>query len=377
MQGLLRPSTTISVAVSALFAVVPVVPVARGHAPPIPTGVELVAGSDSSITISWNASPGATKYNLFRGTRSGGESRTPIASTTKLTYKDPHLSSTPVYFYQLTAVNAAGESPRTPEDASKTPPPVSEGGNVAGRPQANSLVFYCKDARLAGFDWFERLNAWFPVVVHSPGSLSPSQLVVDMAYSSRGTITFKDVLENTAGLYTIDWRYAFASGLFPGVTNRQMGLAVDGHVITRTERFPVTGDFNYYQHSFLQAHLNAGVNSITLFAVSDHGVARLDQMTVTPATASVPAAPTHLTAKPGNATVSLSWSTSSSGRPIAYEIYRGTMSDGEAVTPIGSTAGTSFTDKGLHNGTRYYYMVAAINAQGTSPDTAEVAVVPV
>jgi hypothetical protein len=199
-----------------------------------------------------------------------------------------------------------------------------------------------------------------------------------MAYSSRGKMSFNNVRVTAAGLYTIDWRYAFGTGLFPGVTDRQMGLSVNGRVITSTERFPITGDFNYYQHSYLQAKLNAGVNSITLFAVSDHGVARVDQMTVTPATASVPSAPTNLTATPGNTTVLLSWKGSASGNPVSYEIYRGTLTDGEAVTPISNTTGstTSFTDKGLQNGTTYYYVVAAVNPQGISPDSNEVSVSP-
>ncbi len=79
--------------------------------PPPPSDVELHAGADSSITIEWAASPGATSYRIYRGTTAGGEGNTPIATTTTATtYKDANLSSTPVYFYQITAVNAGGES---------------------------------------------------------------------------------------------------------------------------------------------------------------------------------------------------------------------------------------------------------------------------
>jgi hypothetical protein len=181
-----------------------------------------------------------------------------------------------------------------------------------------------------------------------------------------------------AGLYTVDWRYAFASGLFPGVTNREMGLRVNGKVITTTERFPVTGSFDTYQHSFLQVRLKAGVNSISMLAVSDHGVSRVDQMTVTPAKAAVPAAPARLTAKRGNGTVRLSWTGSPSGHPTSYSIYRGTLSDGEATTPVATVSGTktTFTDTGLTNGTKYFYNVAANNAVGVSPDSNEVSVTP-
>jgi hypothetical protein len=56
------------------------------------------------------------------------------------------------------------------------------------------------------------------------------------------------------------------------VNNRQMGLKVNGVVITSTPSFPITGSFDVYQHSALQVHLNAGVNSIQQFAVSDHGL---------------------------------------------------------------------------------------------------------
>ena len=351
--------------------------IAVAAVPAAPTQVELAAGSDSSITVTWAASPGATSYRIYRGTASGGEGSTPIATTAGTTYTDPHLSSTPIYFYQVTAVSAGGESARSAEEASKTPPPIGTGGDVAGTPSGNGKVYYCKDALLAGFDWFQTLQGWFPQVLGSSGSMSPGGRVVDMAYSTKGTMTFNNVVVPASGLYTIDFRYAFASGLFPGVTNRRMGLRVNGTTITSTQRFLVTGSFDTYQHSFLQVRLNAGVNSVSQFAVTDHGPARVDQLTVTPATASVPAEPTTLTAAPGTSAVTLSWTRSASGNPTSYSVYRGTKSDGEAVTPIATTTGTAstFTDATVHSGTLYFYYVVANNAVGSSPSTNEVSIV--
>jgi fibronectin type 3 domain-containing protein len=345
-------------------------------APPTPANLNLNAGYDSSIALTWSASAGATRYDIYRSTASGGEGSTPYASTASATFKDANLSSTPIYFYQVSAVNSAGQSARTPEDASKTPPPPITGGNGPGVTSGNSKVFYCKDAQLAGFDWFQTLTGWFPSILGSSGSISPNQRVVDMAYATQGTMTFLNVTVPSSGLYTVDWRYAFQGGLFPGVTNRQMGLAVNGTVLTSTERFPITGSFDVYQHSFLQVHLNAGANSISMLAVSRHGVSRVDQMTVTPATASVPSGPANLTVTAGHGTVTLHWAGSTSGSPTSYSIYRGTKSDGEAVTPAAAASGTTttFTDTGLTSGHTYFYNIAANNAVGTSPDSNEVSV---
>ncbi len=352
--------------------------IAAAAVPPAPAGDELTANPDSSITITWPASPGATSYNLYRGTASGGEGNTPIATTTQTTYTDKNLSPTPIYFYEISAVNASGESARTPEDASKTPPPISTGGNVAGVPSGNGEVYYAKDALLGGFDWFQTLTGWFPEVLGSSAAASPGGRVVDMAYADEGTMTFNNVVVPSSGLYTIDWRYAFQGGLFPAVKNRQMGLEVNGTVITTTERFPITGSFETYEDSFLQAHLNAGVNSVSLLAVSDHGVSRADELTVTPAGASVPAGPTNLAVEPGDTTATLTWTAATSGAPTSYTIYRGTVSDGEANAPVGTTSGntTTFTDSGLKDGTTYFYNVAANNAVGVSPDSNEVTVTP-
>jgi fibronectin type 3 domain-containing protein len=199
-----------------------------------------------------------------------------------------------------------------------------------------------------------------------------------MAYANLGTMTFNNVVVPTSGLYTIEWRYAFQGGLFPSVNNREMGVAINGTVLTTTERFPITGSFDVYQDSSLQAHLNAGRNSVTLFAVSDHGVSRVDQLIVTPATASVPSGPTNLTVTPSNTGATLNWTASTTGSPTSYSIYRGTATGGEATTPIATVSGTTttFTDTGLTNADTYFYNVAANNSVGVSPDSNEVSISP-
>ncbi|MBB5867710.1 fibronectin type 3 domain-containing protein [Allocatelliglobosispora scoriae] len=380
MKTALRRTARASALLLVLFGLgLATAPAANAAAvPAAPEELELVAGADLSITVEWEAVPGATSYNIYRGTSSGGEGATPIGSTTELEYEDEGLSPTPIYFYQVTAVNASGESPRSPEDASKTPPPIPTGGDVPGVTVGNSKVYYCKDAVFGGFDWFQTLSGWFPSVLGSSGSESPGDRVADMAYADEGTMTFNNVVVPTAGLYTLAWRYAFQGGLFPGVNNRQMGLKVNGTVITSTQSFPITGSFDVYDLSALQVRLNAGVNSVQQFAVSDHGLSRVDQLIVTPATASSPSGPTNLRVTPGNAGATLTWNASTSGAPTSYRIYRGTKSDGEVNTPVGTVGGTTttFTDTGLQNNKQYFYFVSAANAVGGSPNSNEVSVIP-
>jgi len=350
---------------------------AAGSPPPAPLNLGIDADADSSLSLSWDQTPGATSYNVYRGTAAGGEGATPIATTTTPGYHDQHLSNTLDYFYVITAVGAGGESPKSAEDSSRTPPPIGSGGNTPGAASGSSLIYYGKDALLGGFDWFPNLSGWFPSLLGSSGALTPGGQVVDMAYAAEGTMTFNDVVVPTPGLYTLDWRYAFAQGLFPGVNFRDMQLVVNGTVITGTEQFPVTGSFEAYQDSALQVHLNAGRNSITLGATNGHGVSRVDQLTVTPAAASSPSGPTNLSATPGTGSVTLNW-TAGSG-VTSYNVYRGSsISDGEATTAVATVGGTAttFTDTGLKNGTTYFYFVTANNATGLSPDSNEVYTTP-
>ena len=167
---------------------------AAGSPPPQPLGLEASANANGTISLDWDVTPGATSYRLYRGTAAGGEGSTPIATLTSPEYTDTSVTSTPIYFYEVSAVNANGESPLSAEDASKTPPPIGTGGTTPGVASGNSLIFYGKDSLLGGFDWFQTLTGWFPQVLGSSGANTPTRTVIDMAYADEGSMTFNNVV---------------------------------------------------------------------------------------------------------------------------------------------------------------------------------------
>jgi hypothetical protein len=352
---------------------------AHAQVPGAPTGFEAHPTSNSGtppINLDWDPTPGATSYIVYRSTSAKNE--TQYATSTTNSYLDSNVVKGPptVYYYEIAAVNASGTGPKSVESATPTPLPTSSGNGMQAGISIGGGAYQwnCEYALLDNFDWFIKLNGWFPKNLGSSGAISPGNRVVDMAYASQGTMSFLNVNVPTSGLYNIDWRYAFASGLFGGVTNREMSLIVNGVDLTDHQRFPITGSFNAYQHSVLQAQLNAGVNSIVMAAVTDHGISRVDTLTVSPASGSVPAGPTDLKAVPDNGQVHLSWSGVSGA--TSYNIYRGTKSDGESLTPVAtvSSGTTTYTNIGLSNGKLYFYNVAAINSFGIGPDSNEVSV---
>jgi len=88
--------------------------------PPTPTGLTATAGS-AQVSLSWNASAGATSYSVYRGTTSNGEGNSALASGLSGTsYTDTGLANGTPYFYKVAAVNGAGTSAQSTE-VSATP----------------------------------------------------------------------------------------------------------------------------------------------------------------------------------------------------------------------------------------------------------------
>ena len=93
----------------------------------------------------------------------------------------------------------------------------------------------------------------------------------------------------------------------------------------------------------------------------------------------VPGTPAGLTATPGNAQVTLSWTAPASdgGSPVTgYDLYAGTTADFHARDPIAKVTGTVVMVTGLVNGTTYYFSVTAVNQVGEG-SAAEAPAIPV
>ncbi len=88
-----------------------------------------------------------------------------------------------------------------------------------------------------------------------------------------------------------------------------------------------------------------------------------------------PGATSGLAATPGNAQVGLTW-TAASGA-AGYGVHRSTTSGGPYTTVKSNIVGTSFTDTGLTNGTTYYYVVTATNAEGEGASSNQASTTPV
>ncbi len=259
-------------------------------------------------------------------------------------------------------------------------PPTSRGnGTVAGVTVPGGTQYYFKDALLAGFDCFEQLSAWFPSYFTSSNSISPTHVVVDMAYAVQGTATWFNVVVPTTGNYTLTVRYAYASGLFPGVTDRPEGISVNGVVITSDMHFPITNDFENFQNSSITVPLNAGKNTVQMFNIASASISRADALTITSGggggggCGGVPSAPAGLsTAAASSTQINLNWaaSTAPSGCSVnSYSVYRSTTA---GFTPSGSNqiasgvTSTTFNDTTAVCNTTYYYAVEAIDSAGAS-----------
>jgi fibronectin type 3 domain-containing protein len=90
----------------------------------------------------------------------------------------------------------------------------------------------------------------------------------------------------------------------------------------------------------------------------------------------VAAAPTNLQATAGRKRINLQWTQSSSPNVTQNKIYRSTTPGGPYTLIQTINAGTSYLDRSVAGGTRYYYVVTAINGAGESPHSNETSAVP-
>ena len=127
----------------------------------------------------------------------------------------------------------------------------------------------------------------------------------------------------------------------------------------------------------------AGPHTITAVYSGDTNFATSTSapLTQTVAAAVAPGPPTRLAATAHDGKVGLSWlapASNGGSAIVGYNVYVGTSAGGESAVPANAApvAATSFTVGGLVNGTRYFFVVRAVNGVGPSLPSNEASAVP-
>ena len=127
-----------------------------GNPPSAPTGLTATAG-DKQVSLTWNASSGATSYNVKRATTSGGP-YTQVANATVTNDTDASLTNGTKYYYVVTAVNANGESGNSSE-ASATPNvvPAAPSGLTATAGNAQVMLAWSASTGAASYNVYRSI----------------------------------------------------------------------------------------------------------------------------------------------------------------------------------------------------------------------------
>jgi fibronectin type 3 domain-containing protein len=246
-------------------------------------------------------------------------------------------------------------------------------------------------ARAAGYDVWRSVTAGGPyAMVASPTTTNHT----DLGLAADGTVYYYVVTaRNTVGQSANSAQVTAALQLPPDRPTGLTASAGDAQVVLSWDA--VVGATNYFvkqalvsggSYTAIQtngtslAYTNTGLSNGTLYyyVVSAANAAgeSVDSLEVS-ATPQVPApaAPVSLSATAGDAQVALSWSAVSGA--TGYNVKSTTTNGGEFSLIVSNLAGLTYTNTGLANGTIYYYVVAALNAGGASPDSVSAAARPV
>jgi fibronectin type 3 domain-containing protein len=270
----------------------------RQIAPPVPpTGVSASDGTYSDkVAVTWNASSGATAYEVWRHTSNSSGAASKIADPTGTSYDDTTAVAGTTYYYWVKAKNAGGTSGFSSSDSGyrQIAPPVP------------------------------------------PTGVSAS----DGTYSDKVAVTWNASSGATA--YEV-WRHTSNSSGAASKIADPTGTSYD-------DTTAVAGTTYYY---WVKAK-NAGGTSG--FSSSDSGYRQI----------APPVPPTGVSASDGTYSdkVAVTWNASSGA--TAYEVWRHTSNSSGAASKIADPTGTSYDDTTAVAGTTYYYWVKAKNAGGTS-----------
>src|SRR5437773_1618205 len=194
----------------------------RLSAPPTPPSAPqnlAATGGNAQVTLTWQApaSDGGspiTNYKIYRGLAPTGETLLATIGNV-LTYTDTSVTNGVTYYYQVSAVNGAGEGPRSNE-ASATPsppPPPPPDFGISATPASLSLQIGSSGTStialtsLNGFAGTIGLSTSIACsglcLIYPTASLNPTSVTLTSGGTGVSTLTVATSVLTTPGTYTI------------------------------------------------------------------------------------------------------------------------------------------------------------------------------
>lgn len=332
-----------------------------------PTGLSASALNSSQISLSWNASSGATFYKIQRSPDgSTGWAQVGTSSTTSFT--DSGLSSSTTYYYRVMASNNLGDSDPSNVASATTAAGLSysqspqgswvgvygadgyallnwnNGSDLVSLPQSN-LVF----DQGGRYQWSSATTS--VQALQSPDAASRRADCFYDGSQIRLHLTFAASYSGSVHLYAVDW---------DSLGRRETITVNDG---SGDKTANISGDFSQGAWVNVPVIVAAG-GTVTVTVTRTAGVnAVLSGLFLGGApVATVP--PTGLSASTLNSSqIGLSWVASNGA--TSYKVQR--SPDGTTGwAQVGSSLTTTFTDSGLTPSTAYFYRVLASNSVGDS-----------
>jgi beta-glucanase (GH16 family) len=308
--------------------------------PAMPTGFTASPGN-GTVYLNWNASSGATAYNVKRSTVSGGPYTT-IASPTANNYTDTSAPNCSTYYYVVSATNSFGESTNSSEQAAVEGAfalAVNSGGSAAGQ--------FSADAYFSGGTQAAPVTAGIDtsaVTAPAPQAVYQSQRYGNFTYTFTGL---------TSGVnYKV--RLHFAETYWTGVGQRKFNVSINGtQVLANFDIYATAGAANKATiQEFMATANGSGQITIQYTTVTDNAMSCGIEIILPQ-----PAAPAGLTAVPADSQISLTWNQVAGA---TYNVKRSQSGNGPFIPVYSGLTTTNYIDSGLTDGVTYYYVVSAV-----------------
>jgi outer membrane protein assembly factor BamB len=360
--------------------------IVTGTAPPPPTGVSATDGTYTDrVRVTWNVSSGATSYEVYRATSSGG-TKSQIGTPSGTSYDDYSASVGTTYYYWVKAKNSygtsgyssyntgyrAGTAPPAPTNVSATDGTYTDKVRITWNPSSGATSYEVYRATSSGGTKSKIGTPSGTSYDDTSASVGTTYYYWVKAKNTYGTSGYSSYntgyragtappaptnVSATDGTYTDKVRITWSAS--SGATSYEVYRATSSGG-TKSQIGTPTG--TYYDDT------SASVGTTYYYwvkAKNTYGTSGYSSYNTGYRAGSAPPAPTNVSATDGTYTdkVRITWSASSGA--TSYEVYRATSSGG-TKSKIGTPSGTSYDDYSASVGTTYYYWVKAKNSYGTS-----------